>query len=243
MIYKILLLALPILFSEVAYSASTIASKIDGLDLQDMTKSSKSIKNRGELAEAFGLPLYTQLLVKGGQNPIDTCKSLMEQQGSGHIFLEAQIESDASSLRDISTTCIAAKLLLDSTSSARTYIDYPLATKSFLQKAPYNLSQMISNESREKLANQKPVATWWNAEPIKSIKKFNNNNFSLELSGSTQTITVMGHGDIDGDGIEDIILKIVDTIHPPATYFNARLYVLTKLGKNQKYSIVRSYER
>ena len=182
------------------------------------------------------------MIAKDVQAPLKTCADYISAQGDSRVYLEAQPDSDTSDLKEISTVCIASGLILNAKPSTVSYLETPLVTKAFLKNTPYNLAQIISDEELDRLKSRKPTPSWWSAEPIKAIKRFNDNVATLELDGSSQSVVVLGHGDINGDGVEDVVVRIIDTINPPASYFNSRLYVLTRLGKNEKYTVIRAYE-
>ncbi|WP_213877590.1 hypothetical protein [Pseudomonas sp. dw_358] len=224
-------------------AASSIPTKVEGLDLKPFMKSLEIAERASTLETAMKAPLYGEFLAEGHSRPLVTCRDYTAAQASEVRLLEPKVESEANGFRELLINCLAADLIAKAKPSDVTYLPEKLVTEDFLKNTPYYPGQIIANETRERLEKQRPEPSWWDVEPVEKIKRFDHNVVTLYLDGSKQTVVAIGRGDINGDGVEDAMLKVIDSINPPATYFNVRMYVITRMEERGKYQIIKSYDQ
>lgn len=237
-----LLLGLMAIFPAASYGGTLWPPNPAGLDLKEITHSTQAIESKDDIRSALQLPFYRQLGVSGRSRALNNCAELLQLQGASEYFLEPALTSEAGTLADISTICIAADLNLKSQPSKRSHISEHPLDEDLIKHAPDTLGFYVNPEIEKPLA-QRHGAVWADANVIKNIIQYDDNNTTLELDDAKQNLILVGRGDVNGDGIEDIILKLVDTLDPPATLFNTRLYVLTRLEANGPYTILKAYDQ
>jgi len=88
------------------------------------------------------------------------------------------------------------------------------------------MALQISTEESKRNAQNPELKTWADVTPI--IKHESQTEFSSIYShkGGYQKIEVLGHGDANNDGIEDIFIVSRDSVEG-GNYFNMRLFVLS----------------
>lgn len=219
-----------------------IPPEVAGLDLPEITYSSVPLTSRKALEVMLDRPFYATFSTKGHPEPLKTCTEVLELQNSLQHYLEPSKEWETPTLTDITSTCIAAKLNLNAEPSKTTFISKNPIDESMLKSVPYALGLNSSYYEKQHFLHDHPEAKWADSGPILQLKKHDNYNVTLILNGARQHIKLVGRGDINGDGIEDIILKITNTMDPPSHYFTNSLWVLTRFKPKGDYIILESYD-
>ncbi|MBF7143538.1 MULTISPECIES: hypothetical protein [Pseudomonas] len=219
-----------------------IPPEIAGLDLQEITYSSAPLTSKKAIELSLDLPFYTAFGTKDHPEPLRTCTEVINLQNSVKHYLEPSKEWETPTLTDITSTCIAAKLNLNAEPSKTTFISKNPIDESMLKSAPYALGLNSSYYEKQHFLHDHPKAKWADSGPILRLKKHDIYNVTLILNGARQHIKLVGRGDINGDGIEDIILKITNTMDPPSNYFTSSLWVLTRLQPKGDYIVLESYD-
>jgi hypothetical protein len=219
-----------------------IPAKIAGLDLQEIINSPSPIYTKEDIQSAFDLPFYEAFHLKGHSQPLKTCRDVLRAQGSTKHYLQPQTSPETSVLSDITGTCIAARFNLNAQPSEISFIPDSPIDRDILDTAPYALGLNSNYNEMKIFLTEHPMATWAESNIVIGLDQHDQNNATLRLQGAMQHIRVVGRGDMNGDGFEDIILKITSTIDPPSNYLSNSLWVLTKMQFGGRYTILESYD-
>jgi len=231
-----------IIISQKTDANDLIPPEIAGLDLREITYSSTPLTSKKAIERSLNLPFYAAFGTKNHPEQLRTCAEVLNLQNSVKHYLQPSKEWETSTLTDITSTCIAAKLNLNAKPSKITFISKSPINEEMLRSAPYALGLNSSYYEKQRFLNDHPEAKWADSGPILQLKKHDTYSVTLILKGARQHIKLVGRGDINGDGIEDIILKITNTMDPPSNYFTNSLWVLTRFQPKGDYIVLESYD-
>ena len=98
--------------------------------------------------------------------------------------------------------------------------------KEFAVQAPARFALLISNDQVKKAG----AAASWNAvSKIKEVKSHNEMQSTYyDYSGSIQRLTLMAKGDYNGDGVEDQLLYMENSVEG-GSYSSAKAYLITRM--------------
>jgi len=190
------------------------------------------------LAKNFDHPL----IAIGHPHPMTNCLEVLETLGISKRFFNPASVVDTQFYTSLTADCVAAKLNYQAKPFKTSFIPTDFFTKETINKAPYRLVMNASLSELNAVLKERPNATWAESDRTFKILEKNDHRAVIKLNGARQTVFIQGRGDMDGDGIEDIVLKIISTADYPASYFGVGLYVLTRLEEDGRYSIIDTYE-
>ncbi|MBF7143539.1 MULTISPECIES: hypothetical protein [Pseudomonas] len=199
------------------------------------THSKKILKT--SLTKKFDYPF----LAIGHPSPMTNCLEVLETLGTSKRFFNPASVVDTQFYTSLTADCVAAKLNYQAKPFNTSFIPTDFFTRETVDKAPYRLGMNASLSELNAVLKERPDATWAESDRAFKIIEKNDHRAVIKLNGARQTVFIQGRGDMDGDGIEDIVLKIISTADYPASYFDVGLYVLTCLEANGRYRIIEAY--
>jgi hypothetical protein len=180
-------------------------------------------------------------VARGHKRPMNSCMDILDTLGTSKHFLNSESVVDTQFYTKLTADCLATRLNYEARPFETSFIPADFFTKEMFDKAPYRLGMNTSLSELEDVLKHRPNATWAESDPTFTILEKNAHGAILRLQGAQQTVSITGRGDMNGDGIEDIALKIVNNVDYPASYFSVGLYVLTRLSEDGPYTIIDAY--
>lgn len=106
------------------------------------------------------------------------------------------------------------------------YMDTLRLDKDFAAQAPARFALLISDDQTKQAEF---AASWSEVSKIKAVKSLNNvQSTYYDYSGSIQRLTLMAKGDYNGDGIEDQLLYMENSVEG-GSYSSAKAYIITRM--------------
>lgn len=127
----------------------------------------------------------------------------------------------------VGVACDALQLALSMEASQTSFVRELAFDKTLVQLLPHQIALVISTEERERLEESSEVRVWSDAETIESVNQLEPDVFSFKTAGATHILKRLAWGDVNGDGIEDLMIRD-DVTLDEGSYSSNRLFVFTK---------------
>ncbi len=180
---------------------------------------------------------FEENLIKGDKpNKVIThCEGLSEALDDGYTAENDRLQSAINAMQNVCTIWFHMGELSASKSSFlgdfKHNLDLP-------KKMPPQLSLIISNDDERRLAK---ASSWEEMSHINKMEPLNKNQaIYYDNSGGIQKLTVMAKGDYNNDGIEDMVLYMVNTVQK-GSYSSTYGYVITRLTANAPYTLIKQF--
>ncbi|MFL0800107.1 MAG: hypothetical protein K6L80_06660 [Agarilytica sp.] len=230
-IFSVQLLALS--FASCSLNAShTPAKEIPiawhpGFTMQELLASpGNPIVHPSELPHLITASWYAEINVtatKTGETTFASCKDYFEKAGKLTRTIK---DNEMSAYIEFAIMCDATKLFLEAESSETTFLPDDILNANTPKIWPKKIAFQISpDESRRKSLNPK-LTTWADITPLLKYEKKSETKSIYYLTGGYQEIDIIGRGDSNNDGVEDIFVISRDYVEG-GNYFNMRLFVLS----------------
>jgi hypothetical protein len=145
------------------------------------------------------------LQLTNGQRTLDvrSCRSLLDLDGT----YETVVPSEYNVYLDREAECQAAALLLRAQPSKSSFLhDFALDAQA-PKRLPARLAFTVSPEDEERVAQATARGEPWSTvEDVHLAAQPPSGEARYEGNASEQTLTVLGQGDVNGDGFEDLLL-------------------------------------
>jgi|SRR5690554_3798432 len=99
--------------------------------------------------------------------------------------------------------------------------------KKLAQLLPHQIAGVISTEEKKRLDANSEVRVWSDIETIESVNQLEADVFNFKTAGATHRLKRLALGDVNGDGIEDFMIRDDVTVDE-GSYSSSRLFVFTK---------------
>jgi hypothetical protein len=146
-----------------------------------------------------------RLQLTNGQRTLDvrTCRSLLDLDAA----YESLVPSEYNVYLDREAECRAAALLVRAQPSKSSFLhDFALDAQA-PNRLPARLAFTVSPEDEERIAQATARGEPWSAvEDVHLAAQPASGEARYEANGSEQALTVLGQGDVNGDGLEDLLL-------------------------------------
>ncbi len=184
------------------------------------------IQQPGDLARLITSPWYAEIQVtatKTGEASLASCKDYFEKAGKATRTIR---DNEMSAYLEFATMCDATQLLVAANNAEKTFLPNAFLNANTPTLWPKEIAFQISTEeSRRNMLNPK-LTTWADITPILKYEQKTDTQSVYYLKGGSQEIDIIGRGDTNHDGIEDLIVLSRDYAEG-GSYFNMRLFVLS----------------
>ena len=204
-------------------------------------KSRTYVRNcRTRVSRLLAQPWYASIDVKTSKtNQKKSLSSCTDYLLNKELGLRAEHDQDINPLLEFIVMCEAARLLSQATPANYSKIPANPLDAQLPKKLPKALA-LLTSKIEWNRAQKNPKLTHWSE--VNSITKVENKSAHQSIYysiGGTQTLSILGHGDINGNKEDDILVAVKDTV-TGGTYFNLRLFVLT-VTEQGKWRIIEQY--
>lgn len=201
------------------------------LDKPVEVKDVQALKQLQTAPWAFSLTLAS----KGKAKNVANCQDMMDSVKNGY---QAKASHEQMFVDATHLTCQLLQESLNLKPSKVSYLNKVSLDKSFTQQAPAQLAMLISNEQIKKVANSK---SWDDMSQIKSVKPLNQDQtiFYDDTDGQ-QKVTLIAKGDHNGDGVEDLLLYMENSVIS-GSYAAAHAFILTKKGEGKPLELLKQF--
>ncbi len=198
-----------------------------GFTMQELLSSPGSpINQPSDLPRLINAPWYAEIHVtatKTGEALFSSCKDYIEKASKATRTIK---DNEMSAYLEFATMCDATQLLVTSKKSEETFLPNDFLNTDTPKIWPKEIAFQISTEESRRNALNPRRTTWADVTPVLKYEKKSDTLSVYFLNGGYQEINIIGKGDFNRDGIEDILVLSKDYVEG-GNYFNMRLFVLS----------------
>jgi hypothetical protein len=190
-----------------------------------------------DMAEALDKEWFYSKTMKRGLDivNVNSCSSLIDLTSSGYFATE---NSKQGMFDAKHTVCMTWQIMADFKASKQSFLGDIEFNKAFADITPPQLALVISRDDERRLAK---AANWEDMSQIKSVEKLNNEQaIFVDSTGGKQKITLMAKGDYNGDGIEDVLFYMENSVEG-GSYSSVYAYVLTRLSSGVPFTLLNQW--
>lgn len=196
-------------------------------NMADLLEHSIDVNSQNDLVQLIERPWYASVEIQSPESsesqPLNNCKDYFA------VALEkpaAKQVQDSNALLELLVMCEATRLLSEASAAGSSNISpSPLHAQS-PNELPKNLALVTSESERSRILRDNTVSSWNDVNPISDVKRISPNRFEYYSDAGVQILSLIGRGDFDSDGVEDILVRNTDSVEG-GSYFDIRLFVLT----------------
>jgi hypothetical protein len=196
------------------------------------------VTTSAEMVRALALPWYFSDNMRhdnGKVVDVNSCASMIELTTQGYSALKTNEQEMFDAMFHI---CKTWQIMADFKASKQSFLGDIEFNKAFSNITPPQLALVISRDDERRLAKS---ASWEDMSQIKSVEKLNNEQaIFVDSTGGKQKITLMAKGDYNGDGIEDVLFYMENSVEG-GSYSSVYAYVLTRLSSDVPFTLLKQW--
>jgi hypothetical protein len=167
---------------------------------------------------------------------LDNCSTYFQNKTP---HLRALRDNEQSAFAEVQMACEATRLIANADVSTRSFLPNPILSKTTPQQLPKTIALVTSQTEREKLMANSSKQVWGDINTITRIEKVSDYQMRYISQAGVQTLAEIGRGDINQDGIEDVLILCRDSI-AGGSYSNFRLFVFS-VNQNGEWNLLEHY--
>jgi len=172
---------------------------------------------------------------EGKYEEVETCEALTEKIKNGY---QAFIYSEREVTNARKLTCETWRIMSKLTFSDVSYLRDFEHNLNLPKKMPRELSLIISKDDERNLAK---ANSWEEMGHFKKLEPLNKDQaIYYDNAGGIQKLTVMAKGDYNNDGIEDMVLYMINGVEG-GSYGSFDGYVVTRLTADAPYTLIKQF--
>lgn len=213
---------------------------LSGYTMPQFLSTPIALNKKSDLDKVLAAPWYTSVTLVGaktsGELSVNKCSHYLSEATLDTRTLR---EYENSAFLELAMMCRATELLLNAKKSEISNIPSDFLNASLPNKLPTGLAFQVSTAEAEINANDKAKRYWSDINDELQFKAISKDQAEFYQDGGTQTLAVVGKGDFNNDGMEDVLITSRDTVSG-GNYFNLRLFALSLNTKNE-WSLIKQY--
>lgn len=124
--------------------------------------------------------------------------------------------------------CLAAQWIVNMTPAEQSGVENISMDRALVDSLPKELAFMVSETERQRLMEDQSIETWADALEVEHIESPAPSELTVHLPAARQELVLLARGDLNGDGVDDFLLK-VKNYSLEGTYSAVNLFVVTRL--------------
>lgn len=200
--------------------------------------SSLRLRTIADIGKALSAPLPDEFPVRvdGSESSIRTCRDFL---GIATKAFDTEDDADWNAIWHQGIRCLALDWLGKAKAATRTFIGEFDWSKIELSDLPPELGLPISPEQTRSVKKAGAACkSLHDVEPSARITRRKDDEITVRGAGWSGTITLLGRGDFDGDGAEDLMVKRTGGVQR-GTAVQSSLFLLTKTPEHGCLHVVR----
>jgi len=191
------------------------------------------INEQKDLQGVLDAPWYAEISVVNTKSSENTsfanCSGyLSEVTKKTHALRDNEINA----FLEFAMMCRSTKLLLNAKSPEKSNIPNDFLNKSMLENFPVEIAFQTSTREAEKNANDKSKKYWSDINQNLQFEAISKDRVKFFDDGGFQNISLVGRGDFNSDGFEDVLISSRDSVEG-GSYFNFRIFILSVNEKGE----------
>ncbi len=175
--------------------------------------------------------------LSGEQRQVSSCRAYGDALNAG---LRPALEADYTLLAELAVMCRAACAMSDARAARESHIGTLPFNGQLPILLPADLALRASTEDHARFAAAEPEARWAEVASLKSVE-IHGPEYAVyrQLSGD-QVVRLVGRGDVDGDGVEDLLLTSKD-VGSDGSLLGYRLFTITRFSPETPYVVLSEF--
>ena len=198
-----------------------------GFTMPDLLASSDiSLNSIDDLSELIITPWYAEVDVKQtkvGESVFNSCKDYFDKAEPSTRTIR---DNEMSAYLEFKIMCEATRLLINASNSKESFLPEIILNNDAPKFWPKTIALQISIEESRRIAHTTTLRTWADVTPIVRVETHSKTKSTYFHEGGYQEVEIVGYGDDNNDGIEDVFIVARDYV-AGGSYFNIRLFVLS----------------
>lgn len=224
--------------SETTNNAALEPHWTDAFSMPDLLAEVPVLTGMDDLQALLDQAWYAAIDVQHTANPevrsLNTCKDYFANRTPE---LRALREYGQSAFAELQMACEATRLLLAARTSTESFLPSSVLDENTPQRFPKEFALVTSASEREKLMADPKLAVWGDVDEIVEVDKKSAHEVRYTAAdGGEQTLSELGRGDFNQDGVEDVLVRSHDSVQG-GSYANVRLFVLSA-NKHGRWSLL-----
>ncbi len=196
-------------------------------NMADLLEDSIDVYSQKDLAQLMERLWYASLAVQlpatSELRTLNNCNDYLAIETEKPV---ARRDQENNALLELMVMCEATRLLSRATAAHSSNIPpSPLHAHS-PEEFPKVLG-LVTSESEKNLVRSDPdIFKWSDVNSVSEAKRLSPDRFAYYSDSGMQILSLIGRGDFDADGLEDILIRSTDSVEG-GSYFDMRLFALT----------------
>lgn len=212
-----------------------------GFTMPELLADNVDVKKREDLSALLSKEWYASVDVNNIKNAEEGTFSTCEEYLKG-VTPETRTlhENEMSAFVELALMCRATVFLSNAGNPHASYIPDDVITADSPNEFPSVLAFQTSETESEKSRNDPAVQYWSDINEIRKVESVSPHAVDFYTNGGVQRVELVGRGDFDGDGVEDVILSSRDSVEG-GSYRHLRLFVLS-VDAEGNWKTIKSYQ-
>jgi len=194
--------------------------------LPDLLKKPIKIDKKSDISKLISSPWYYTFKMKNTKHGLANFSSCYDYFTQTTSHTRPQKESEMPAYLELKSMCDAARILMTATNALQSYLPKAPLDKSTPNFWPKEIASQISTKEAKRTLKDTSLKTWSDITHINSYHSKSVNQATYRYTGGYQEINILGRGDVNHDGIQDLIISSRDYTDE-GDYFNMRIFVLS----------------
>lgn len=204
-----------------------------GYQMVELLSEPVAINDQKDFQRVLDAPWYAEISVvdtksSTGTSFINCSDYLSDVTEKTHVLRESEINA----FLEFTMMCRSTELLLNARSPKKSNIPSDFLNKLMPETFPSALAFQTSSREAERNANDKSKRYWSDINQDLQFKVISKDRVKFFDDGGTQNISLVGRGDFNADGLEDVLISSRDSVEG-GSYFNFRLFSLSVNAKGE----------
>lgn len=201
--------------------------------MPDLLDEPSSVSSHEGLRNLLGQRWYADIeVVKADGEPpemVTSCNDYFSLEGKK---LHVQNVQERQAFLELIVMCEATQWFVEASASARSGIPAKPLTEDLPEHLPKSLALVTSEAEFQRIMKNPAITNWGEVNDITRMTPESEHRVVYHLEAGQQSVALIGRGDFNRDGTEDILVSVQDTVNG-GSYYDLRLFVLsvTEPGK------------
>lgn len=199
----------------------------DEFSMPDLVEGASSPGDREDLRNLLGRRWYTSIDVitdsAKAPVPVGSCKDYFSVEAQD---LRADKGQEKNALLELIVMCEATRLLADASAARQSNIPARPLNEDLSESLPEEFALITSQNETRRIMNDPAISSWGDVNDITEVIHVSEHRAEYHSVSGVQTLSILGRGDFNDDGREDILVSVQDSLEG-GSYFNRRLFVIS----------------
>lgn len=239
---KVVVLLLIISACSIAHDDADIEKDVrwyKAYTMPDLLNEKMVFENKSQLKEMLTKQWYATIVVLYGAEEKTTLNHCSQYFDKAALEPYAFYEYESKGFVVLKKMCRATLLLNRAIPAKKSYIPKPLLTATLPSQWPAALAVVLSDAEAKILQNDSVIKYWQDVNDDLQYRFITEYKVQFDSSSHSQIIELIGSGDFNRDGVEDVLVSSRDTV-VGGSYFNLRLFSLS-VDKQGRWRLIQEY--